>query len=90
MERAGEIKDLKRQVKFVLIPTIREPPTIGPRGGVINGDIIERECYYRADFTYYTKSGEFVVEDVKGCKTKDYIIKRKLMLYLKGIRIKET
>lgn len=31
-----------------------------------------------------------VVEDCKGMRTKDYIIKRKLMLYKFGVRIKET
>lgn len=90
LQRAGKIKDLKRQVKFVLIPTQREPDKIGVRGGVKKGRIIEQECAYIADFTYYyTDSGDYVVEDTKGCRTKDYIIKRKLMLYMNGIRIQE-
>lgn len=90
LQRAGKIKDLKRQVKFVLIPTQREPDTIGVRGGVKKGRIIEQECAYLADFTYYTISGDYVVEDTKGVRTKDYIIKRKLMLYMNGIRIQEV
>ena len=89
LQRAGKIKDLQRQVKFVLIPTQREPDTIGVRGGVKKGRIIEQECAYIADFTYYTDAGEYVVEDTKGFRTKDYIIKRKLMLYMNGIRIHE-
>lgn len=93
MEKAGEIRDLRRQVKYVLIPAQREPDTIGPRGGVHKGKLIENECYYLADFVYMdAKTGDLVVEDTKSeiTKTKDYVIKRKLMLYVHGIRIKEV
>ena len=48
----------------------------------------EREVCYIADFVY-NENGKLVVEDVKGKKTKDYIIKRKLMLWVHGIKIKE-
>lgn len=50
---------------------------------------IERECTYVADFVYL-QDGEIIVEDTKGFRTPEYKIKRKLMLFLKGIRIKET
>lgn len=74
-ERAKVIKDLKRQVRYTLIPK---------QDG-------ERACKYIADFVYTDcKSGETIVEDTKGFKTKDYIIKRKLMLYVHGIKIKEV
>lgn len=90
MQRAGEISDLKRQVEFELIPTQREPDIIGTRGGIKKkGKVIELKCSYIADFTYM-QDGKLVVEDTKGMKTRDYIIKRKLMLYLKGIQIKEV
>lgn len=89
LERAGQITNLQRQVKFCLIPTQYEPDIIGPRGGVKKGKRIEHECAYIADFVY-TQNGELVVEDTKGYKTKDYIIKRKLLLYLMGIRIHEV
>ena len=79
LERAGVISDLQRQVKFVLIPVQR-----------INGKVIERECSYVADFVYKDKEENTIVEDTKGVKTKDYIIKRKLMLWVHGIRIKEV
>jgi hypothetical protein len=46
-------------------------------------------CNYIADFTYLDRSG-FVVEDVKGVKTRVYNIKKKLMLALYNIKIKET
>ena len=89
LERAGEIYDLKLQEKFVLIPAQREPDTVGARGGVKKGKLIERECAYIADFVYKDSQGETVVEDTKGFRTTDYIIKRKLMLYVHGIRIIE-
>ena len=49
----------------------------------------ERACTYVADFTYY-EDGKLVVEDCKGFKTEVYRLKRKLMLWVHGIRIKET
>lgn len=89
LERAGAITDLKRQVEFVLLPAQREPDTIGKRGGVIKGKTIELAVKYVADFVY-TENGKTVVEDTKGFCTKDYILKRKMMLYFHGIRIKEV
>ena len=77
LERAGMITDLQRQVKFELIPSQR-----------IDGKVVERSVTYVADFLY-KQHGKTVVEDTKGFKTKDYIIKRKLMLYIHGIRVKE-
>lgn len=89
LQQAGEITNLRRQVKFVLIPTQREPSKIGTRGGVKKGKLLERECSYIADFVY-SQNGKIVVEDTKGVRTKDYIIKRKLMLRVYGIRIREV
>lgn len=79
LERAGEIKKLERQVPFTLIPAQRDEA----------GKVIEREVKYVADFMYVDKDG-IHVEDVKGMKTRDYIIKRKLMLWVHGIRIEEV
>lgn len=89
LEKAGKITDLQMQVKFVLIPTQREPDTIGKRGGIKKGKVIEKECAYYADFVYTDENGNTVVEDTKGVRTTDYIIKRKLMLYVHGIKIRE-
>lgn len=90
MEQAGKVENLQRQVKFVLIPAQREEDRIGKSGGIIKGKVIEREVAYYADFVYSDReSGETVVEDVKGIRTKEYILKRKMMLYFHGIRIKE-
>ena len=74
LERAGKISDLKRQVKYELIPKQKG----------------ERACTYLADFVYKDSDGNTVVEDTKGVKTDAYRIKKKLMLLVHGIRIKET
>ena len=86
LQKAGEITELRRQVKYVLIPAQREPDK-----GKRKGKLLERECAYIADFVYVDcHTEETVVEDVKGVKTKEYVIKRKLMLWRYGIRIKEV
>ena len=91
MEASGIITGLQRQVKYILIPCQREPDTIGKRGGIHQGKVIEKECAYYADFVYQlTDTGETVVEDAKGMRTTEYKIKRKLMLYVHHIRIKEV
>ena len=90
LERAGAITELERQVKYVLIPVQREPDKRGPRGGVKAGKLLEREVAYYADFVYRDESGVLVVEDTKGMRTADYIIKRKLMLFMCGIRVREV
>lgn len=95
LEKAGEISVLRRQVKFVLIPAQYEKTaeryTRGPRKGQYKrGVLLERECAYIADFVYIDADGNKVVEDTKGMRTKDYIIKRKLMLHNHGIKIKEV
>lgn len=46
-------------------------------------------CTYKADFVYQ-QDGERVVEDAKGVKTPEYILKKKLMKAVYGIEIKET
>lgn len=89
LQRAGKISDLRCQIPFELIPEQREPDTTGPRGGVRAGKLIERSCRYVADFVY-EQDGRTVVEDCKGFRTPEYIIKRKLMLWVHGIRLLET
>jgi hypothetical protein len=91
LEKAGRISGLQRQKKFVLVPAQYEPETTGPRGGRIKGKLLEREVAYYADFVYFDEEEkDFVIEDTKGVRTKDYIIKRKLMLWLKGYQIREV
>ena len=78
LERAGAVTDLRRQVKFELIPAQR-----------VDDKVVERACSYVADFTYM-ENGQQVVEDAKGMRTQEYRLKRKLMLWVHGIRIRET
>lgn len=74
LERAGKIHDLQMQVPFELIPK---------QDG-------ERSCRYVADFVYTdAETDQKVVEDTKGVRTDVYKIKRKLMLFNYGIKIRE-
>lgn len=73
--RAGEIKDLKRQVPIEIVPKTDK----------------FRAVRYVADFTYtLTRNGQPVVEDVKGMKTDLYKLKKKLIYWIYGIEIRET
>ena len=74
LEKAGEIFDIKRQVKFELIPKQQD----------------ERAVNYIADFVYKDKRGNTIVEDTKGVRTREYILKRKLLLYRYNIKILEV
>lgn len=82
MEKAGAISGLELQKKFQLIPS--QYSEIGGKR-----KCIERECAYIADFVYW-KDGGMIVEDAKGLRTPEYIIKRKLMLFRHGIRVQEV
>ena len=87
LEEAGTIKDLQLQVRFKLIPSQK-----------IDNKVVERECTYIADFMYQELGEDggwhTVVEDVKGYRRSTaysvFAIKRKLMLYNYGIRIREV
>lgn len=79
LEKKGIISGLKEQERYQLIPSQRGE----------DGKVVERSVCYVADFVYL-HDGALVVEDTKGVRTKDYIIKRKLMLSVHGIRIKEV
>lgn len=95
LQRAGKISNLEKQKAFQLIPAQYEPvPRYSEKTGKRLKDskrCIEKSVVYNADFVYY-QGGKMVVEDTKSdaTKTKDYIIKRKLMLWVHGIRIKEV
>lgn len=77
LANAGKISKLQRQVPYLLIPTQR------------TGTVTERAVKYIADFVY-EKDGRVIVEDTKGVKTPEYIIKRKLLLFFYGIEIQEV
>ena len=81
MERAGLIEGLVRQFPINLLPAQKDE----------NGKVIERPVRYVADFVYTDKNtGKTVVEDAKGVRTHEYILKRKMALYFHGIKIKEV
>ena len=82
LEIAGVVSELRRQVPYELIAAQYE--TSGKRK-----KCVERACVYKADFVYL-QDGKEVVEDCKGYRTKEYVLKRKLMLEKYGVRIKET
>ncbi len=95
LEKAGKITNLRRQVKYILVPAqYQEYARHSEKTGkaLKNGrKLLERECAYIADFVYFDCAlGKEVVEDTKGVRTPDYIIKRKLMLWVHGIQVCEV
>lgn len=84
LQNGGVIRNLQRQVKYVLIPAQYDD----------NHKMIERAVTYVADFVYTDEHGQLVVEDVKGYKKGPvyavFVIKRKLMLKMYGIRVREV
>lgn len=94
LQKAGQISDLRTQKSFLLIPAQYESyERYGKKGQRLEDGrrCVERAVEYRADFVY-TENGQLVVEDTKSpaTRTKDYIIKRKLMLHKYGIKIREV
>lgn len=82
MQRVGMVQNIRNQVKFVLLDKQKKP-----------GGGYERPVTYRADFVYKDKTGAMVVEDVKSeatRKKRDYVICRKLMLWVHGIEVVEV
>ena len=88
LEKSGAITDLQQQVKYVLLPA-QYRPMFDRKAHKWKDRCVEREVCYVADFVYQ-QDGKLIVEDTMGFKTKDYIIKRKLMLYIHNIQIKEV
>lgn len=84
----GKIADLEFQKPYLIIPALyteiasNEVYVSGKKKGQrkIKRKCLERAVYYKADFVYYDKElDKTVIEDSKGKRTKDYILKRKLM-----------
>jgi len=75
MERAGQITNLRAQVRYELLPK---------QDG-------ERSAHYTADFVYIDcVTGAEIVEDAKGCRPRDWSLIRKLMLFQHGIKVREV
>lgn len=90
LEKAGQIRNLREQVTYVLIPA-----------QYLDGECVEKQCTYTADFVYEKPASESpqlvlvtpwseVVEDAKGVRTQQYVMRRKLMLSVHGIRVNEV
>lgn len=93
LERAGQISNLRTQVPFELIPAQFERyERYNEKGKRLKDGVrcVERAIEYRADFVY-EEDGKTVVEDTKSPATRTvaYVIKRKLMLYIYGIKVVE-
>lgn len=95
LQQAGKIQDLQMQVKFEIIPAQYEdiiqysPKQHKPK---VVKKLVERKVDYVADFVY-RQGDELVVEDVKGFRDgaayRIFALKRKLMLQVHGIKVKE-
>jgi hypothetical protein len=83
--RYGELKD-QRELGYISNLVLQESFIVIPK------QVGERATAYKADFSYTDLDGNKVVEDTKSkaTATPEYIIKRKLMLFVFGIRIKEV
>ena len=104
LQRAGKISNLELQKSFELIPAQYETIETGEyyKIGAKKGQpktkqvCIEQSLVYIADFVYNDENGQAVVEDVKGYRNTSsatyakYVIKRKLMLYIYRIKIREV
>jgi len=75
---SGAVVDFKRQVPYELIPA-----------QYIGKKCVEQGVKYYADFVVSYPDGRQEVVDIKGMRTYPYILKRKMMLFFHGIRIKE-
>ena len=96
LEKGNVIRDLRLQVEFELLPNqYTTEKRYGKNGKPLKDKkvLLERKCSYIADFVYIlNETGETIVEDAKSeiTRTPVYLLKRKLMLYRYGIRIKEV
>ena len=86
MQDMGLISNLQRQVSYELIPQqkLREPRVRKGRS-----HHYEMPVKYIADFVY-EENGQTIVEDYKGMRLSDYVIKRKLMKFIHDIEIREV
>ena len=92
-ETNGLMFDSKKEARFFL--QLQQDPSVVSIKTQVRYELIpkqdgERACTYVADFVVEYQSGEVVVYDVKGMKTAVYVVKRKLMLWVHGIKIREV
>lgn len=91
-ESEGLISNLELQVKYELIPAVREDYVVHLKTkDKIQQRTLQLAITYTCDFQYI-KDGALVVEDVKSSPlmlTKEYQLKKKMLFALKGIKINE-
>lgn len=92
-EEKGLISNLQLQVRFELIPAVKEEYIEHLKTkDKIKTRTLQLPITYTCDFQYL-KDGQLVVEDVKASPKmlpKEFILKEKLMFALKGIKIKKV
>lgn len=93
-QERGEISHLETQVKYILIPAIREEYEVQLKTKTITKTrTLQKAITYTADFRYFhNERQEWVVSDVKASPMqasldKTFILKEKMMFALKGIKI---
>ena len=90
-EQLGEISNLRRQVKYVLLPQQKK---IVIKHLKTKDKEVEREVApaytYTADFVYEKRNGETVVEDFKGYPNDRWTMKKAMMYYFHGIEVREV
>lgn len=91
----GVIRDLRRQVAFVLVPELREAEEVQLKTKTKTVErVVQRAVTYRADFVYVRCSdGVEVTEDVKISPyliPKEYVIKEKLLRWRYGIVVRRV
>ena len=90
MERSGEITNLQLQVPFELLPAIYQDEVVHLKTKTkVEKRLVQRAVHYVADFVYTDKQGIQHVEDTKGLRLPDYILKKKMMRALLGITVTE-
>lgn len=92
MEKNGEISNLRMQVPYELIPAIwRDVVKHLKTKDKIVKKCVQRAVHYVADFVFIDNlTGKEEVIDAKGFRTKEYKLKKKMMLAFKNIEIKEV
>jgi hypothetical protein len=91
LEKNGTISDLRLQVSYELIPTIYETKFVQLKTKTKEVTrVAQKAVHYVADFVYKDENGNEIVEDAKGVRTKEYILKKKMMRAFLGIAIKEV
>lgn len=87
----GQISDLRLQVPFELIPAIYEDEIVKLKTKTkVVKRCVQKAVKYVADFVYKDLYGYEIVEDSKGLRTKEYLLKKKMMRAFLGITIKEV